>query len=210
VPTPNFDAPVKLGSNDQASESASIRMQETSRLLIELRQAVQAIGAADDSSRMEARARAHEIARSLAAINRIVSAVEVSDGHSVAMGQCASPAEHAVTYLSTSNFLPIGADISIQGTEGAHSFAFASGTSQGSIIQAVNAFTNMTGVQAELSDQNSSRVELRTVEPGSDAFLRVHRINGNNIIFAEPIGGPALGDLKDYGANALVLRAIDD
>lgn len=210
VALPNFDAPVKLASSDRAGDSASIRIQETSRLLIELRQAVQAIGVADDTSRIGAQARAHKIALSLAAINRVVGVAVVPDGRSAALGQCAASAEHAVTYLSTSNFLPIGASLSIHGTEGVQSFAFASGTSQGGIIKAINAFTKATGVEAELSDQNSSRVELRTIESGADAFLSVHRINGNDIIFAEPIGGPALGDLKDYGTNALVLRAIDD
>ena len=210
VPPPNFDAPVKLASSGQAVDSAATQMQETRRLLIALRQAVKAIGAADDTSRSQAQAKAHQIARSLAAIDRIVGAADLPNGRSVALGQCAAPAEPAFAYLHTSDYLQMGVYLSIHGTEGEQSFWFISGSSQGSIVKAINAFTKSTGVEAEPSDQNSSRVELRTVEPGSDAFLRVHRINGNNIIFAEPIGGPALGDLKDYGANALVLRAIDD
>ncbi|MEE8153835.1 MAG: hypothetical protein V3T53_02620 [Phycisphaerales bacterium] len=185
-------------------------MQETRRLLIALRRAVEAVGAADDTSRLQAQARAREIARSLAVIDRIVDAAEFPNGRSVAFGLCASPAEPAVAYLSTSDFLQLGIVISIHGTEGVQGFAFISGSSQGGIIKAINAFTRTTGVEAEPSDQNASRVELRTIEAGSDAFLRVHRIDGNNVIFAEPIGGPALGDLKDYGANALVLRAVVD
>ncbi len=209
VPPPNFDAPVRLESGEQATNSVSIRMQETRRLLIALRQAVEAVGVADDASRTEARARAHAIARNLAAIDQATSAATLRRSLSVAFGQCAASAEPAVAYLHTSDFLPLGVYLSIHGTEGVQSFSFASGSSQGSIIKAINAFTETTGVEAEPSDQNSSRVELRTIESGSDAFLRVHRINGNNIIFAEPIGGPALGDLKDYGVNALVLRAVD-
>ena len=210
VPLPNFDAPVKLVSSGQASDSASTRMQETRRLLVALRRAVEAVGAADDTSRLQAQARAHEIARSLAVIDRIVDAADLPNGRSVALGQCAASAEPALAYLHTSDFLPLTVYFSIHGTEGVQSFWFISGSSQGSIIKAINAFTKTTGVEAELSDQNSSRVELRSIESGSDAFLRVHRIDGNNIIFAEPIGGPALGDLKDYGANALVLRAVVD
>lgn len=210
VPPPNFDAPLKLASSAQASDSASTRMQETRRLLIALRRAVEAVGAADDTSRLQVQARAHEIARSLAVIDRIVDAAELPNGRSVVFGQCAASAEPAFAYLHTSDFLPLTVYLSIHGTEGVQSFWFISGSSQGSIIKAINAFTATTGVEAEQNDQNSSRVELRTIEFGSDAFLRVHRIDGNNIIFAEPIGGPALGDLKDYGANALVLRAVDD
>lgn len=205
----NFDAPVKLASSEQSGDSASVRMQETRRLLIELRQAVQDIAVADDTSRMKSQARAHEIARSLAAIDRVVSAAELPNARSIALGQCAVPAEPAVAYLHTSDFLQMAVYLSIHGTEGEETFRFLSGSSQGSIVRAINAFTQSTGVEAEPSNQNASRVELRTVEHGSDAFLRVHRIDGNNIIYAEPIGGPALGDLKDYGVNALVLQAVD-
>ncbi len=210
VPPPNFDAPVKLVSSGQANDSASTRMQETRRLLVALRRAVEAVGAADDTSRSLAQARAHDIARTLAVIDRIVDAADLPNDRSVALGQCAASAEPALAYLQTSDFLPLTVYFSIHGTEGVQSFWFISGSPQGSIIKAINAFTKTTGVEAEPSDQNPSRVELRTIESGSDAFLRVHRIDGNNIIFAEPIGGPALGDLKNYGANALVLRAIVD
>ena len=210
IPTLNFDAPVKLASSGQASDSASTRMQETRRLLVALRRAVEAVGAADDTSRSQAQARAHEIARSLAVIDRIVEAADFPNGQSVALGQRAASAEPALAYLHTSDFLQLTLYFSIHGTEGAHSFWFISGSSQGSIIQAINSFTKTAGVEAELGDQNFNRGDLRSIEPGSDAFLRVHRINGNNIIYAEPIGGPALGDLKDYGANALVLRAVVD
>lgn len=210
APPPIFDAPVSLASGERAIDSVSIRMQETRRLLIALRQAVEVAGAADDTSRIEGQARAHEIARSLALIDQATRVATFRRSQSVAFGQCAASTEHAVAFLSTSNFLPIGAHLSIHGTEGVQSFAFASGTSQGSVIKAINAFTTTTGVEAKQNDQNSSRVELRTIESGADAFVNVHRINGNDIIFAEPIGGPALGDLKDYGANALVLRAVVD
>ncbi len=30
---------------------------------------------------------------------------------------------------------------------------------------------------------------------------------GDHVIFAEPVCGEPLGDLKDYGSNAIVLRA---
>lgn len=210
APPTNFDAPVKLASSEQTNDSASARMQETRRLIIALQRAVSDIGAADDNSVAEAQSRAREIARSLAGIDRIVSAASTSTYRTAASGLCAAPAEYAVTFLSTSNFLPIGAYLSIQGTEGEESFFFVSGTTQGGVVKAINAFTKATGVEAAPNAQNPNRVELRTIEPGSDAFVSVHRINGNDIIFAEPIGGPALGDLKDYGANALVLRAIDD
>ena len=52
---------------------------------------------------------------------------------------------------------------------------------------------------------------MRTIETGADSLIRLRvLLYGPDLIFAEPIGGPALGDLKDYGTNALVLAAAKD
>lgn len=104
-------------------------MHETRRLLIVLRQAVEVACAADDTSRIEGQARAHAIARRLAVIDQATRVPTFRRSQSVAFGQCAASTEHAVAFLSTSNFLPIGAHLSIHGTEGVQSFAFATGTS---------------------------------------------------------------------------------
>ena len=127
---------------------------------------------------------------------------------------CAAPAVAAVTFLSTTSAYANGGKgsltIEITGNDGTQQFTFASGTSQSSIIAAINSFTKATGVEAEQSRINPVRVEVRTVETGADSLIRLWTLNGPDLIFAEPIGGPALGDLKDYGANALVLRAVDN
>ena len=100
--------------------------------------------------------------------------------------------------------------IEIAGNEGAQQFTFASGTTQASIVAAINSFTQTTGVDADQSKMNPGRVELTSVDTGVDSLIRLRVLNGPDLIFAEPIGGPALGILKDYGANALVLKAVDD
>ncbi len=127
---------------------------------------------------------------------------------------CAAPAVAAVTFLSTNSSLNNGGKgaltIEITGNDGTQQFTFASGTSQSGIIAAINSFTKATGVEADQSKMNPGRVEVRTVETGADSLIRLWTLNGPKLIFAEPIGGPRLGDLKDYGTNALVLRAAKD
>ena len=127
---------------------------------------------------------------------------------------CAAPADEAVAFLSTNLTYANGGKgsltLEITGNEGTQQFTFASGTSQSSIIAAINSFTKTVGVEAEQSTMNTGRVQMTSVDPGTDSLIRLRVLNGPDLIFAEPIGGPALGDLKDYGANALVLRALDD
>ena len=186
-------------------------LHETRVLLIKL----QAARAVDDTVGSSARARAREIARSLALIDRAVSQATPFETQPAPLGMCAAPAAAAVTFLFTSSTYSNGGKgalwIEITGNDGSQQFTFASGTSQSSIIAAINSFTKATGVEAEQSRINPLRVEVRTVETGADSLIRLRvLLDGPELIFAEPIGGPALGDLKDYGANALVLRAVDD
>ena len=190
-------------------------LHETRVLLIKLQAALQAARAVDDTVGSSARARAREIARSLALIDRAVSQATPFEAQPAPLGMCAAPAVAAVTFLFTSSTYSNGGKgalwIEITGNDGSQQFTFASGTSQSSIIAAINSFTKATGVEAEQSRINPLRVEVRTVETGADSLIRLRvLLDGPELIFAEPIGGPALGDLKDYGANALVLRAVDD
>ncbi len=189
--------------------------QETRALLIELQAALQAARTVDDTVGSSARARAREIARSLALIERAVRQATSYEAQPAPLGMCATPADAAVTFLSTDSAYSNGGKgalwIEITGNNGTQQFTFASGTSQSSIIAAINSFTKATGVEADQSKMNPGRVQISTVEPGADSLIRLRvLLDGPDIIFAEPIGGPALGDLKDYGANALVLRAVDD
>ncbi|MEE8153834.1 MAG: flagellin hook IN motif-containing protein [Phycisphaerales bacterium] len=196
------------------SYSTPSGFQETRALLIELQAAVQAARTADDTVRRTARARAREIARILALIDRAVSQTTAREARPAPLGICAAPAAAAVTFLSTSGTYSNGGEgaltIEITGNDGTQQFTFASGTTQSSIIAAINSFTKSTGVEADQSKMNPGRVEVRTVEIGADSLIRLWTLDGPDLIFAEPIGGPPLGDLKDYGTNALVLRAAEN
>ncbi len=196
------------------SYSTRSGFQKTQALLIELRAALQAARTADDTVGSSARARAREIARSLALIDRAVSQATPYEAQPAPFGMCAALAVAAVTFLSTNCTYSNGGKgaltIEITGNDGTQQFTFASGTSQSGIIAAINSFTKATGVEADQSKMNPGRVQITTVDPGADSLIRLRVLGGPDLIFAEPIGGPALGDLKDYGANALVLRAVKD
>ena len=98
--------------------------------------------------------------------------------------------------------------IEITGNDGVQQFTFASGTLQASILTAINSFTDAIGVSASISS-NTARVELRSLEYGSEAFVRVKELDGPanmDFIFASAgAGGSALTDLKDEGVDATVL-----
>lgn len=189
-------------------------LQQTRALLVELQALLQAPRTAPDALGNDVRARAREITRSLALIDRAVNQATSHEAQSSPLGMCAAPADEAVALISTNAVYLNGGNgsltIEIAGNEGAQQFTFASGTTQASIVAAINSFTQMTGVDADQSKTNPGRVEMTSVDTGVDSLIRLRVLNGPDLIFAEPIGGPPLGDLKDYGANALVLRAIDD
>ncbi len=95
--------------------------------------------------------------------------------------------------------------IEVTGNDGVQQFTFASGTSIGSIITAINAFKDAIGVSAAGTANN--RVELRSLDFGSSAFVRAKEISGPDgvdYIFAEASGGTATADLKDKGRDATV------
>ncbi len=189
-------------------------LQQTRALLVELQALLQAPPTAPDALGNDVRARAREITRSLALIDRAVNQATRNHTQPAPLGMCASPADEAVAFVSTNFTFNNGGKgsftIEITGNEGSQHFTFASGTSQSSVIAAINTFTKATGIEAGQSDMNPGRVEMTSVDPGADSLIRLRILDGPDLIFAEPIGGPPLGDLKDYGANALVLRAIDD
>ena len=187
-------------------------LQQTRALLIELQAALQVARTVDDTVGSSARAR--ELARSLALIDRAVSQATPYEPQPAPFGICAAPADAAVTFLSTNSTYSNGGKgaltIEITGNDGTQQFTFASGTTQASIIAAINSFTKATGVEADQSEINPERVEVRTVETGADSLIRLWTLDGPDLILTEPIGGPVLGDLKDYGTSALVLRAVKE
>lgn len=75
--------------------------------------------------------------------------------------------------------------IEIAGTKGVTTLSFASGTPLDSVVQAVNAVRDVTGVEAELINGNAnSGVVFRTTGFGSDQFVSVERID-------QPLDGTA-------------------
>lgn len=196
------------------SDSTPSELHQTRALLVELRALLHSPRTVPMATGNEVQSRAQEIARSLALIDRAVDQAAFRNAQPAPLGMCASPADEAVAFVSTNFTLNNGGkgslSLEITGNEGTQQFTFASGTTQSSVIAAINTFTEATGVEAGQSDMNPGRVEMTSVDPGADSLIRLRILDGPDLIFAEPIGGPPLGDLKDYGANALVLRAIDD
>jgi len=118
------------------------------------------------------------------------------------------PADTGAVYLSTTGTLTNGGNGSITfeftGADGTQSFTFASGTSQGSIISAINTFSDSIGVSAVAA---GDRVEVRSRGYGSSEFVRAKIIQGTSdqLIFDAAAGGTASSDLKDEGDDATML-----
>ncbi|MEE8156008.1 MAG: flagellin, partial [Phycisphaerales bacterium] len=94
--------------------------------------------------------------------------------------------------------------IEVTGNDGVQQFTFASGTTQTSIITAINAFKDAIGVSAIA---NGGRVEMRSLDFGSNSFVRAKEIagpDGTDYIFDAATGGTATDDLKDKGRDATV------
>ncbi len=94
--------------------------------------------------------------------------------------------------------------VEVTGNDGVQQFTFASGTSQASVITAINAFKDAIGVSAA---GVGGRVELRSLDFGSTAFVRAKEISGpdgKDYIFSASTGGTATTDLKDKGRDATV------
>lgn len=97
--------------------------------------------------------------------------------------------------------------IEVTGNDGVQQFTFASGTLQTSIVTAINSFKDAIGVSASISS-NTNRVELRSLDYGSSAFVRVKELDGpsgKDFIFTSAGAATAVTDLKDAGRDATVL-----
>ncbi|MHC4949100.1 MAG: flagellin, partial [Planctomycetota bacterium] len=120
-------------------------------------------------------------------------------------------AQTGVAYLSTAATLVNGGNGSITfeitGNDGVQQFTFASGTTQANIVNAVNTFKDALGVSAAQAAGNAARVELRSLDFGTEQFVRVNHLEGatSDIIFDVETGGTATDDLKDVGRDAVVL-----
>ena len=123
-------------------------------------------------------------------------------------------AQTGVVYLSTGATYNGGATntgpltVEITGNDGVQQFTFASGTTQASIITAINSFKDSIGVSAIQNATTAGRVEIHSLEFGTNAFVRVKELDGpdgSDFIFNVDTGGTAVTDLKDKGRDATVL-----
>ena len=172
------------------------------------------------AARSEARVAANEIQSrqrlidsTLEDIDRLAATATFQSTRLPDGGLCARTAEPAVAYLSTGFtwVLPDGGGhltIEITGNKGVQQFTFASNTLQTDIITAINAFKDAIGVSAARNLLDNHRLVLASTDINADGFVRVRQTTEQrHVIFAEPVGGEPLGDLKDYGSDAIVLRA---
>ena len=121
-------------------------------------------------------------------------------------------AQTAGVFLSTANVFTGGGlgglTIEVTGNEGVQQFTFASGSTQVSMISAINSFKDAIGVSAAQAAGNAARVELRSSDFGSTAFVRVKELDapdGNDYIFELDVGGTSTDDFKDLGRDGTVL-----
>ena len=117
----------------------------------------------------------------------------------------------AAVFLSTTVSFSSGSNegsitIEVTGNDGVQQFTFASGTSQTSIISAINTFKDAIGVSASQSTVDTARVEFRSTGFGSSQFVRVKELNAlsNDFIFASAASVSALDNHKDAGRDAVV------
>ncbi|MFN5956333.1 MAG: flagellin, partial [Planctomyces sp.] len=106
-----------------------------------------------------------------------VNAAKVNKGGSVAVQALVTgSAQQGSLFLSTGTALNLGGGanglftIEISGRLGSRELSFASGTTRQQIIDAVNTYTDVTGVSASAftSTGSSNAVQLRSTEFGSD------------------------------------------
>ncbi|MHC4220508.1 MAG: flagellin N-terminal helical domain-containing protein, partial [Planctomycetota bacterium] len=121
-------------------------------------------------------------------------------------------AQTAQVFLSTGTAFtsPLGTSgsitLEVTGNDGVQQFTFASGTTQASIITAINSFRDAIGVSAGQAGGAANRIEFRSVGYGSAEFVRVKELSGPtaDYIFASAASATALDDLRDIGRDAIV------
>jgi flagellin len=91
--------------------------------------------------------------------------------------------------------------LEIAGTKGSRELSFASGTSIANIVEAINSFTDVTGVEAILSGPTAGAVSgltLKSVAFGADEFVSVKVVNNGGIVG----GNAGIYELQDQNSNA--------
>jgi len=109
-----------------------------------------------------------------------VNAAKINNGSSIAVkALVTASAQQGALYLSTNGALNLGGaggqfTFEVAGAQGSRELSFSSGTSQADIRDAINTYTDVTGVSASLS---SGAIKLKSSEFGSANFVSVKVVN---------------------------------
>jgi flagellin len=93
--------------------------------------------------------------------------------------------------------------IEVTGANGSRELSFASGTTVASVVDAINSFSDVTGVEATLSGAASggvSGIALKSVEFGETEFVSVRVVNAGGINTSAANAG--VYELQDANSNA--------
>jgi flagellin len=136
-----------------------------------------------------------------------VNAAKVNKGGTVAVQALVTgSAQQGSLFLSTGTSLNLGGGgnglftIEVSGKLGSRELSFASGTTRQQVIDAVNTYTDVTGVQASTftSSGSSNAVQLKSTEFGSDSFVSVKVVNSAGLT-----GGSGVYTAQAGNANAI-------
>jgi flagellin len=140
-----------------------------------------------------------------------VNSAKLADGATLTVTVTTlTSAQTAEVYLSTGatygGTSPL--TVEITGVDGVQQFTFATGTAQADIVNAINSFKDAMGVSAAVSTVDSDRLELRSLNFGSNGFVRIKELDapsGSDFIYASAAAATGTADLKDFGRDATLL-----
>lgn len=141
-----------------------------------------------------------------------VRAANVEDGsfQNVTV-EVTTSAQTGVVFISTTGTLTNGGNgsitVEVAGNNGVRQFTFSSGSTQASIINSINSFTETLGISAVQSADDANYVQINTRDFGSTEFVRVKILEGtsNGILSKDSAGSGSSTDVRDEGRDAAVM-----
>ncbi len=133
-----------------------------------------------------------------------INAAKLSKGGNVSVqALITTSAQQGSLFLSTGTSLNLAGGtqglftIEVAGQFGSRELSFASGTTRQTIVDAINTYTDVTGVSASLfNSSTSASLRLNSTNYGSDGFVSVRVVNAANI------QGAGVGVYRAIGTNA--------
>jgi flagellin len=117
-----------------------------------------------------------------------VNGAKLNTGGTVAVQAIVTAsAQQAALFLSTGGTLNLGGNggvftFEVTGSLGSRELSFASGTTQTQIRDAINAFSDVTGVSAAIATSGAiTNLRIRSTDFGSDKFVSVKVVNANTV-----------------------------